>query len=227
MSHPQQITLYTAKASPFAHRVSMALEEAKADAKPEWFAAQVNPADKVPAITYGGPDVPPSSPSSESTKLAESLVIVEFIADLYPDSNLLPKDPVLRAKARFFIETFTAKFSPRSFILRNEPYQPILDAIAAIQDLLPESGMWAVGDAFSIADLNFAPLYARFKLTIDSGLGMYEPGKDRELLNAMADPKYAKFNAYVAHLLERPSFKATWDEAYVKAFMQVRLARPS
>ncbi len=38
--------------------------------------------------------------------------MLEFIADLYPESNLLPKDPVLRAKARFFIDAFSTKVSP-------------------------------------------------------------------------------------------------------------------
>ena len=38
-------------------------------------------------------------------------MLVEFIADLFPDrSSLLPKDPVTRAKARFFIEAFRSKF---------------------------------------------------------------------------------------------------------------------
>jgi len=52
----EQITLYTAKICPFAHRVELALEEAKAGFtsyeidlknKPEWYAPQVNPASKV------------------------------------------------------------------------------------------------------------------------------------------------------------------------------------
>ncbi|KAG6805318.1 hypothetical protein H0H93_005077, partial [Arthromyces matolae] len=50
--------------------------------KPEWYATRVNPASKVPAIAYGGPAVAPDDPSPESTKLAESLVLLEFIADL-------------------------------------------------------------------------------------------------------------------------------------------------
>ncbi|KAG2738771.1 hypothetical protein P692DRAFT_201904348 [Suillus brevipes Sb2] len=63
-------------------------------------------------MTYGGPDVAPENPSPESTKLAESLILVEFIGDLYPSSNIVPADPVLRAKARFFIEIVSTKFSP-------------------------------------------------------------------------------------------------------------------
>ncbi|KAH7925069.1 hypothetical protein BV22DRAFT_465355 [Leucogyrophana mollusca] len=103
----QQLTLYRFKASPFAHKIELALTEAKAAYKvydldlankPEWFTAKDNPASKVPAITYGGPDVPPEDPSPLSEKLAESAVVLEFVADIYPESGLLPKDPVLRAK---------------------------------------------------------------------------------------------------------------------------------
>jgi glutathione S-transferase len=41
--------------------------------KPDWYAPKVNPASKVPAIAYGGPDVAPDQPSPASTKIAESL----------------------------------------------------------------------------------------------------------------------------------------------------------
>ena len=67
---------------------------------------------KVPAIAYGGPPVPPDQPSPESAKIAESLVLLDFVADLFPDSHLLPKDPVQRARARFFIDTVSTKFVP-------------------------------------------------------------------------------------------------------------------
>jgi glutathione S-transferase len=63
-------------------QAEIALAHAKADFKrfeidlqnkPDWYAPKVNPASKVPAIAYGGPDVAPDQPSLESTKIAESL----------------------------------------------------------------------------------------------------------------------------------------------------------
>jgi len=101
------IIFYAWKTSPYSLRVELAFQEAKADVtrysinprnKPEWFASRVNPAGKVPALLYGSPKSDPEHPSAESAKIAESLVILEFIADLYPDSGLLPKDPVERAR---------------------------------------------------------------------------------------------------------------------------------
>ena len=90
--------------------------------KPDWYATRVNPASKVsiisarfsllspsppfltpsrkvPVVVYGSPQIGPRAPSPESAKIAESLVLLEFIASLYPDSGLLPKDSVERAHA--------------------------------------------------------------------------------------------------------------------------------
>ncbi|KAH7882289.1 glutathione S-transferase C-terminal-like protein [Phlebopus sp. FC_14] len=243
----QQITLYTAKICPYAQRVEIALAEAKADFKsylidltnkPEWYLPKVNPAGKaslihalyaryVPSIAYGGPDVPPDSPSPESTKLAESLILVEFVADLFPSSNILPTDPVLRAKARFFIETVSTKFNSTymGFLARGEPYQKILDGAVAVQDLLPESGPYAVGDQYTIADIAFTPFFARLKIAAENDIGKYESGEGKKLWEALQEPKYARFNAYVNRLLERPSFKATFDEEYVKGAFSKRFGR--
>lgn len=57
---------------------------------------------QVPVITYGGPNVPPEEPSPLSFKLAESLVILGFLADLFPNSRLLPPpfNPTARAVLR-------------------------------------------------------------------------------------------------------------------------------
>ncbi|KAJ7107374.1 hypothetical protein C8R44DRAFT_885390 [Mycena epipterygia] len=76
-----QITLYTAEIFPFSHRAELALEEAKVsynrfeidlNNKLEWYAPKVNPASKVPAFAYGGPQVSPDLPSPDSDKIAES-----------------------------------------------------------------------------------------------------------------------------------------------------------
>ena len=68
--------------------------------------------NQVPALVYGSPKSDPENPSAESAKITESLVILEFIADLYPDSGLLPKDPVERARVRFFIDALSTKVFP-------------------------------------------------------------------------------------------------------------------
>lgn len=204
-------------------QTEIALEEAKADYtkyqidlqnKPEWYAPKVNPASKVPAIAYGGPSVPPDQPSPESVKLAESLILVEFVADLYPDSHLLPADPVQRARARFFIDVVSNKLvAAWGGLLRTgtpEAIQAFVQGIEAVQSLLPAQG-FAVGE-FSIADVAVAPFVARAHVVLENGIGAFEPGEGKKLLETLQQPRFARFQKYWADLQARPSFQATFDK---------------
>jgi len=236
---PELITLYTAKTCPWAHRTELALKESKLpykryevdlSNKPEWYAPKVNPASKVPAIAYGGPDVPPENPSPESVKLAESYTLLEFIADL-SEVPLLPKDPVKRAKARFFIETVTPKLSGAfySAVVKGEDPAGVLAAIDVIQNLLPSEG-YAVGE-WSIADAAVTPFFARAETTLSNDLGKYEEGKGKETWAKIEnDEKYGRFRKYLADLKGRDSFKETFypevvKESFLKRFP--RVAQPS
>ncbi|KAI9567981.1 glutathione S-transferase C-terminal-like protein [Boletus coccyginus] len=230
------ITLYTAKICPYAHRVEIALAEAKAEFKayqidlqnkPEWYALKVNPASKVPAIAYGGPDISPEEPSPESVKLAESLVLIEFVADLFPEANLMPVDPVLRARARLFIEVVSSKFLPafQKFLGRGEGYEDLLTAAEAIRNILPASGSYAVDDHYTIADIAITPFLARLKVACTNEIGQFPIGQGSEFLKVLSGEKYAKFYAYFGRLLDRESFRATFDAEYVKGVFARRFAR--
>lgn len=168
---------------------------------------------QVPAIAYGGPDAPPENPSPESVKLAESLVLVQFVADLFPEANLLPKDPVLRAQTRFFIEVVSSKFIPayQKFVVRGEGYEELLTAVEAIQDILPATGGYAVGEQYTIADIAITPFIARLKVAATNEVGKYPVGQGREFLQALGGQKYAKYYAYARRLLDRQSYQATFD----------------
>ncbi|KAI0371419.1 glutathione S-transferase [Pilatotrama ljubarskyi] len=230
---PERITLYSAKICPFAQRVEIALAEAKAQFtryeidlqnKPEWYAPKVNPASKVPAIAYGGPDVPPDQPSPESVKLAESLVLVEFVADLFPESGILPSDPVTRAKARFFIEGVSSKLIPAwyAYFLRNAPVEDFYSALEYIQSLLPSDG-FAVGQ-FSIADIAIAPFIARTRVSLLNELGKYPEGNGKKVWETATTGKFARIGKYAEDLFARDSFKSTFDEAYVTQAFKQRFA---
>ncbi|KAI0360322.1 hypothetical protein OH77DRAFT_1418211 [Trametes cingulata] len=230
---PDRITLYTAKICPYAHRVEIALAEAKAQFKryeidlqnkPEWYAPKVNPASKVPAIAYGGPDVPPDQPSPESVKLAESLVLVEFVADLFPESGILPSDPVQRAKARFFIEGVSSKLIPAWYahFLRNAPVEDFYSALEYVQSLLPAEG-FAIGQ-FSIADIAIAPFIARTRLSLLNELGKYPEGNGKKVWETATTGKFARFGKYAEDIFARDSFKSTFDEAYVTEAFKQRFA---
>lgn len=171
--------------------------------------------DQVPAITYGGPDVDPTEPSSLSFKLAESNVILQFVAELYPESGLLPKDPVERAKVLFFMDTVDRHFDKPGnewMYGRTESYEGYLKGVEMIQGLLSESGEFAVGDRYTIADACIAPLLSRLKITYETDIGAFPVGQGTKLGGELKAPKYAKFMKYAQAMLERQSLRDTNDE---------------
>ncbi|KAF8067488.1 hypothetical protein FPV67DRAFT_1561892 [Lyophyllum atratum] len=224
MTASKQLTLYTAKVCPYAHRVEIALEEAELEYtryeidlqnKPEWYAPQVNPASKVPAIAYGGPPTDPSKPSPESEKIAESLVLLEFVVDI--SGKLLPTDPVLRAKARFFIDAVSNHLTTAfgACVLRGEPVEKVLAGIEKIQTLLPSEG-FAIGPEFTIADASIAPFLARIEVVLKNDFGSYEEGTGLKAYETLTnDPKFARYHKYFSDIKARDSFKKTWDEGVV------------
>lgn len=172
--------------------------------------------NKVPAIAYGGPETSPEDPSPSSHKIAQSLVLLEFIADLYPDSPIRPKDPITCAKARFFIDVFIRSFPAAFFytaIIQGESFAPMFASIELVQNLLPADKKYALGDEFTIADITVIPYFSRMELCLSRDLGTYPEGDGRKAYERLfSDPKYARFRKYFADLKERESFKATFDE---------------
>ena len=199
--------------------------------KPEWFTTIVNPFTKacrfqfpfhhsfidsrvqeVPALAYGGPVVPADQPSSESIKLTESLVILEFLADIDPSAKLLPSDPVQRAKSRFFIERMNATLRSAFLAFHQQgSKEALLDAFKVVQSLLPETG-FAIGE-WSIADANTAPFLARFEVVMREDLGPWEKGVGRSIYEKIfAGEDYARLVRYLRDNQARDSWKKTWNE---------------
>ncbi|KAH9974627.1 glutathione S-transferase [Lactifluus volemus] len=222
------VIFYTAKVCPFAQRVELSFQEAGADVtryqidlqnKPEWYASRVNPASKVPAVVYGSPCSEPENPPAESAKLAESLVLLEFVADLYPGSGLLPHDPVQRARVRLFIDTVSNKLfaSNVAFFYRGEAPDNFVEALAEVQELLSPSG-FAIGDHFTIADAALAPFLGRWELLLRNDVGKYAEGTgpQRALL---------RLQNYFANITSRQSFKNSFDSTLLEHHRDVRYRR--
>ena len=178
--------------------------------------------------------MPPDEPSPLSVKLAESLVLLEFLADLYPAAALMPTDPVLRARARFFVNTFETRVYPDAFLdffFRAAPRATLLDALAALQALLPPlpdgpegegdksgegegggRGPFAVG-RWSIADMAVAPFLARIWMFLEHDMGKNSLEDGRAALAELREgSRFARLRRYVEDVQARPSFRATWDE---------------
>ncbi|KAH7882288.1 thioredoxin-like protein [Phlebopus sp. FC_14] len=230
---PEQLTLYGFKLSPFSEKIHLALTEAGIPHtycdvdlfnRPDWFNSKVSATGKVPTITYGGPEVAPEDPSPLSTRILESNVILEFIADAYPESGLMPKDPVARAQVRFFIEAVNKLCSTlMGFSSGREPVDGTIKAIEAIQDLLTDSAEFAMGDKYTIADACVIPFLDRLLLFVKTDIGKFPVGEGFKLGEVLKDPKYAKFMAYAARMMERPATKAIWDEELIKTLWATRL----
>ncbi|RPD52410.1 hypothetical protein L226DRAFT_555686 [Lentinus tigrinus ALCF2SS1-7] len=237
MPQDKQITVYVHPIPAPSHRVLIALADAKAEyilynldiwrERPDWFSSKVNPLGKIPAITYGGPKVAPDNPSPESAKLSESLAIIEFIADIFPESGLLPADPVVRARARMINNYFDTRFFPAFwdfFIEARAKPADILGVLETVQGLLPETG-FAVG-AWSIADVAIAPFLVRVVMLLENGLGKQQEEEGKEVLRALREPRFARVMKYIRDAKEWPSFKVTFNEADIvaqtKAFLLQR-----
>lgn len=146
-------------------------------------------------------------------------MLVEFIADLYPNSGILPKDPVLRAKARLFIDAISNKYSPAAFkVVHSEDGDPeaLVQALESLQALLPSKG-FVIGE-FSAADIAIAPFIARLETTLSNDLGPWpaNSGKGPKILELLKQPKLSRFWEYAQEIQSRPSFVATFDKVCLK-----------
>ena len=162
-----EITLYSSRVCPFAHRCRLALAEKGLDHqlveidlrnKPDWY-RQINPAEAVPAL------------QQDAFILTESLVINEFINDLADTPPLLPAAAQTKALARRFIAATDASFVPAFYRLLKAQAQPdqakaadtMLAALQHIDQALDASpGPWLFGAELSLADLAVYPWFERW-----------------------------------------------------------------
>ncbi|HWT58962.1 MAG TPA: glutathione S-transferase family protein [Rhizobium sp.] len=125
----------------------------------------VSPTGRVPLLQHG------------ALKIWESLAIIEYAAELYPDAGLLPADRAQRALARSvsmeMLSSFQALRSacpmnirrPKARIALPDGVDTDISRIEAIwRDLLQQSGGPFLFGAFSGADAMFAPVVNRFEI---------------------------------------------------------------
>lgn len=121
----------------------------------------VNPQRRVPALMLDSGDV-----------LLQSLAILEYLDEVYPQNPLLPKDPVERAKVRAVAQIvscdihplnnsgtrqrLTAQFGADNAALDAWTAYWIDEGFSAIDRLL-EPGPFAFGDQITMADLCIVP----------------------------------------------------------------------
>ena len=158
--------------------------------------SQYSPTGLVPVLKHG------------DLTVWESLAILEYIAELYPQTQAWPADRRARALARAISSEMHAGFIPlRSNLTTNviaryqwqDCSEAVKSDIARIEAIWAQcrrdygkSGPWLFGE-FSIADAMFAPVATRFRT-----------------YNA---PISASSRAYVESIHQLPAFQSWYNEA--------------
>lgn len=139
--------------------------------------AALNPMRQVPLLELASQD-------GRLVRIAQSMAILEYLEERFPDPPLLPVDPLLRAQARQLSEMVNAGIQP----LQNTGVQSHLrevgvDTRAWVQHWVGRglsaletataatAGRYCVGDAVSFADATLIPeMYfaRRFHLSMDA-----------------------------------------------------------
>ena len=126
---------------------------------------EISPTGRVPVLHHG------------DLRVWESLAIIEYAADLFPDAGLWPKNPAERAVARSISMEMLAGFRalrgacPMNFrrkVAKLDLPEGVMEDVARIETIWKEmrrkSGGPFLFGAFSAADAMFAPVVNRFEI---------------------------------------------------------------
>lgn len=152
----------------------------------------ISPTGRVPVLHHG------------DVRVWESLAIIEYVAELFPDKGIWPKDAGARAEARAIsmemLSGFRALRNACPMNIRREPRaielpDGVTDDVARIetiwQEALARSGGPFLFGAFSAADAMYAPVVNRFetyRLTQDDAVLAY-------IARVKAHPAWQKWQA--------------------------------
>ena len=155
--------LYSGTTCPFSHRCRIVLYEKGMDFeiidvdlfnKPEDLAV-MNPYNQVPVLV------------DRDLILYESNIINEYIDDRFPHPQLMPADPVMRARARLFLFRFEQEmFSYLDAIEKGTQKQAdkgrtvIRDSLTQIAPVFQRQ-KFMLGDEYTMLDVAIAPLLWR------------------------------------------------------------------
>jgi maleylpyruvate isomerase len=134
----------------------------------------VNPQMRVPALALSGGDV-----------LVQSLAIIEYLNEAYPNPPLLPADPIERARVRAVAQIIACDIHPLNNVaalnyLKNELKHDqaavnawyaswVVAGFEAVEAMI-KPGPYAFGNAVTLADLCLVPQVfnaRRFKIALD------------------------------------------------------------
>ena len=157
------MTLYSGTTDPYSHRCRIVLFEKGMDFqvidvdlanKPEDLAV-INPHNTVPVLV------------ERDLVLEQANIINEYIDERFPHPQLMPADPVMRARARLFLHNFEEQLFDHIKDLESDNQKAADKARATIRDNLTQivplfsKQEYILGDDFSMLDVAIAPLLWR------------------------------------------------------------------
>jgi RNA polymerase-associated protein len=159
------MTLYSGTIDPYSHRCRIVLFEKGMDFevidvdlhnKAEDLAV-INPYGKVPVLV------------ERDLVLYESNIINEYIDERFPHPQLMPADPVMRARARLVLYNFennlfthVNQLEHGSQKIADKSRQEIRDALTQLTPILTKQ-TYLMNDEFSMLDVAIAPLLWRLE----------------------------------------------------------------
>lgn len=160
------MTLYSGTTCPFSHRCRIVLFEKGMDFsiidvdvhnKPEDLVS-INPSNDVPVLV------------ERDLQLYESNIINEYIDERFPHPQLMPADPIMRARARLFLHRFEHDLFVHVRTLEGVPKKSEADrAREALREGLTliapvfARQKFMLGEEFSMVDVAVAPLMWRLE----------------------------------------------------------------
>jgi len=214
-AHKQQsdFVLYGSWFCPFTQRVWITLEERGIP----YQYVEINPFKKDPAFLAMNPKGLIPTIQYQGQPLYESMVICEFLEELYPEKQpkLLPADPYARAQARIWVDYISKFIVPSYFRLFQartpETQQAAVEDFSAALRVFADraQGPYFMGEEFGLVDIAILSWIIR-----DSILANHR-GFSRDGVSA-------KFKAYAEILEKRESVLRTTSlkEHYDKIWAQ-------
>ena len=161
------MTLYSGTTCPFSHRCRIVLYEKGMDFqindvdihdKPEDLAV-MNPYNEVPVLV------------ERDLILHEANIINEYIDERFPHPQLMPADPIMRARARLFLHRFEQELFVHVRVLESAgtSKKDLEKARVSIRDNLTQIApvftkqKFMLGEEFSMLDVAVAPLLWRLE----------------------------------------------------------------
>lgn len=155
--------LYSGTTDPYSHRCRIVLFEKGMDFqvidvdlanKPEDLAI-INPHNEVPVLV------------ERDLVLQQANIINEYIDERFPHPQLMPADPVMRARARLFLHNFEEQLFSHIADIESENTKVADKARNIVRDNLTQivplfsKQEYMLGDDFSMLDVAIAPLLWR------------------------------------------------------------------